>query len=175
MDFRADVIYAGDIRTSEQAKAVAEASLRCPLVVCTLHAKTAAQVINRLQRMGVEDYQLSAALIIVIAQELRRQLCQKCKTAEEGGQFTARGCEACGGTGLSGLTLVGEVLPVTPEISTQLERHAGGERVMKHAVSKDGVLPMREVEKRKAAAGLIELRPEAASDETDDASPRPGA
>jgi hypothetical protein len=46
---------------------------------------------------------------------------------------------------------------------------------MKHAVSKDGILPMREVEKRKAAAGLIERRPEPASDEGTDAPSRPGS
>ena len=173
LDFRADVIYAGDVRTTEQAKMVADAALRCPLVICTLHAKDAAQVINRLQRMEVEDYQLSAALILIIAQELRRKPCPKCRT--NGGRQMGQGCNACGGAGYSGLTLVSEVLPISTEISTQLERHAGGDRIMKHATTKDGVLPMQEVERRKAAAGLIEPRPTATSDETGDTTAQPNA
>jgi type II secretory ATPase GspE/PulE/Tfp pilus assembly ATPase PilB-like protein len=172
LDFRADIIFAGEIRTAEQAKQVFEAALRAPLVVCTFHARDIATTINRLQRMGVESYQMAATLSLVIAQELRRGLCQQCKSADEAQVARAATCQNCSGTGRTGLTMIAEVLPVTPEISAQIERHAPGERIMRQAVSKDGVLTIEEIERRKAAAGLIPPRPQAPGSEAADESAR---
>ena len=172
LDFRADVIFAGEIRTSEQAKQLFEAALRAPLVLATLHARDVATTLNRLQRMGIENYQMAAALSLIIAQELRRQICQECKPTVEGQSERAAACENCSGTGMAGLTIIAEVLPITQEIGAQIERRASGERIMRHAVSKDGVLPIEEVERRKAEAGLIPPRSQDPGIEAVDGSAR---
>lgn len=255
INFNADIIETGDIRTGEQAKMLVEAALRGPLVICTIHARDAASAINRLQRMGVESYQLGATLKLVIAQELRRQLCPHCRfvyrpgfdrdkqtaeaqitlahanlkllaqipatdtigedilstalrelhgelsnttaTEQPAGENilsltiarlnaqakesssqqlreraaelaitlerhrdprTAPGCDKCSGTGYTSRTIISEVLPVTAEITHQLERQATGERIMRHATLKDGVLSMAAIEARKVSRGLIASR-----------------
>lgn len=255
LNFRPDVIDVGNVHTTEQASLTVEAAVRGPFVICTLHATSAASAITRLQRMGIEGHQLSAALRLVISQRLARQFCDRCRyvyrtsflpprdstTQHSETTFVAselaglagttpdslalniihevvddlwreheRGhghseppqesilrraitglrdypqtleskwrlahqiaaalerrldpreaptCQRCSQRGMRGRTVIAEVLEATPEIGAQLERLANGDRIVKHAVAKDGLLTMSEVEKRKVARGLLPQPP----------------
>ncbi|MFX6755194.1 ATPase, T2SS/T4P/T4SS family, partial [Acinetobacter baumannii] len=68
-----DIIMVGEIRDSETAKIATEAALTGHLVIATLHTNDAAQAITRLDEMGVELFNISAALIGVLSQRLVRR------------------------------------------------------------------------------------------------------
>ncbi len=106
-----DVIFVGEMRDAEAAKIAIRASLTGHLVFSSLHTKDAIGSIVRLEEMGVERYQISSALLMVVAQRLVRVLCKKCREAyaatgtelseiginlEPGRRlYRSAGCEAC--------------------------------------------------------------------------------
>ena len=74
-----DIIMVGEIRDHETAKIAVEAALTGHLVIGTLHTNDAAGAVTRLEEMGVESFNISAALVGVLAQRLVRRICTKCK------------------------------------------------------------------------------------------------
>ncbi|MDO4697847.1 MAG: GspE/PulE family protein [Pasteurellaceae bacterium] len=81
-----DVIMLGEIRDEESAKIALRAAQTGHLVLSTLHTNDAPSAIERLQQLGIHEYEISNALLLVIAQRLVRKCCSKC-----GG----KGCEHC--------------------------------------------------------------------------------
>lgn len=81
-----DVIMLGEIRDEESAKMALRAAQTGHLVLSTLHTNDAPSAVERLQQLGIQDYEIKNALLLVIAQRLVRQCCPQCK----GG-----GCEHC--------------------------------------------------------------------------------
>jgi type IV pilus assembly protein PilB len=92
-------------------------------VLSTLHTNDAPSTITRLIDMGVEAFNVSAAVNLVVAQRLVRRICKECKAPatyrpEEIKSLChlgtnlddiraipfmkGKGCEACGGTGYKG-------------------------------------------------------------------------
>ena len=69
----------GEIRDLETANTAIQASLTGHLVLSTLHTKSSFETIERLLNMGVERYDLAAALDIVIAQRLVKKICPQCR------------------------------------------------------------------------------------------------
>lgn len=109
-----DLILVGEIRDSETAGAVVQASLSGHLVFSTLHARDSLGVVPRLLEMGVQPYQLAASLSGVVYQRLLRQLCARCQ--QEGEPV---GCPACHNSGYRGRAAVPELLTASDEL-----RHA---------------------------------------------------
>jgi general secretion pathway protein E len=120
------------MRDAEAAKIAIRAALTGHLVFSSLHAKNAVGTILRLEEMGVERYQISSALLMVVAQRLVRVLCTKCRhaygaTGDELKEigialkpgcrlFRATGCEACDKTGYQGRTGIFELLVMDEEL-----------------------------------------------------------
>eukprot|EP01030_Chromulinospumella_sphaerica_P020621 gene20621-20539_t len=121
-----DVLLVGEIRDAETAAVAVQAAMTGHLVLASVHANDALRVVPRLIDMGVEPYQLAAALLGAAAQRLARRLCQRCKgpaelteaergflerhgVSDDGPFFTARGCTACGGRGTKGRLALSEV------------------------------------------------------------------
>lgn len=100
-----DLILVGEIRDSETAGAVVQASLSGHLVFSSLHARNSVGVVPRLLEMGVQPYQLAASLSGVIYQRLLRLLCSHCQREGE-----PVGCAACHQSGYRGRTAVPELL-----------------------------------------------------------------
>lgn len=122
-----DVILVGEIRDAETAAVAVQAAMTGHLVLASVHANTALAVAPRLTDMGIEPYQLSAALKGAIAQRLIRRLCPACKTEEPASealiayarrlgatapsrQFRPVGCPRCRGIGYSGRLVLAEGL-----------------------------------------------------------------
>lgn len=84
-----DVIMIGEMRDIETARIAVEASMTGHLVLSTLHTNSAAETAARLLDLGVDPYNLSDAILAILAQRLARRICQKCgetvelKAAEE--------------------------------------------------------------------------------------------
>jgi type II secretory ATPase GspE/PulE/Tfp pilus assembly ATPase PilB-like protein len=120
-----DVILVGEIRDKATAAVAVQAAMTGHLVVASVHANTAPAVTSRLLDMGIEPYQLAAALKGSVAQRLVRRLCPHCKQAEAPSEaltafaarfglsvperaFTAVGCPRCHGLGYSGRVVLAE-------------------------------------------------------------------
>ena len=126
-----DVIMVGEIRDDETADVAVKAAQTGHLVLSTLHTNDAPAAIARLIDIGVEPYNLAAALRMVTAQRLVRKLCVACRAPApqsvtalraagfaddqlDGWQpYAANGCAACHGIGYRGRVGVHQVMPVS--------------------------------------------------------------
>ncbi|CAN5449330.1 hypothetical protein BH10PSE16_BH10PSE16_43080 [soil metagenome] len=85
-----DVIMIGEIRDTETAKIVIEASLTGHLVLSTLHTNSASESVVRLLDLGMDAMNFADSLVGIVAQRLVRALCPHC--SQKGhllpGQFT---------------------------------------------------------------------------------------
>ena len=78
-----DVIMIGEMRDQETAKIALEASMTGHLVLSTLHANSASETVSRLLGLNIDPYNLSDALLAILAQRLARKLCNACAHREE--------------------------------------------------------------------------------------------
>lgn len=73
-----DVILVGEVRDAETAKLCFQAAETGHLVLTTLHANGALEVIERLRGLGVESLVLESNLRLSVAQRLEQKLCANC-------------------------------------------------------------------------------------------------
>ena len=73
-----DVIMIGEMRDQETAKIAVEASMTGHVVLSTLHTNSASETAARLLDLDVDPFNLSDALIFILAQRLTRSLCKHC-------------------------------------------------------------------------------------------------
>ncbi|MCY3023843.1 MAG: ATPase, T2SS/T4P/T4SS family, partial [Planctomycetota bacterium] len=118
-----EVIMIGEIRDGETAQVSVQAALTGHLILSTVHAPSAPEVLLRLLHLGVEPYLSASVVSAVLEQRLVRKLCQcsripgTCSPLNVSPEspaepFLAKGCEQCGQTGYKGRMLVAELLPV---------------------------------------------------------------
>ena len=74
-----DVIMVGEIRDKETLSIALEASMTGHLVLTTLHTNSAVQTIDRVNSMGIDMYNFTASLLLVVSQKLIKKLCHSCK------------------------------------------------------------------------------------------------
>jgi len=169
-----DIIMVGEIRDSETAKIATEAALTGHLVIATLHTNDAAQAITRLDEMGVELFNISAALIGVLSQRLVRRICDHCKVEtkpdpevlrrlglgegeiQEAKLYKGMGCERCGGTGYKGRYAIHELLVVDEEIRHAIVAGKSAAEI-KEMARKKGMKTLREDGIYKALQGITTL------------------
>lgn len=169
-----DIIMVGEIRDSETAKIATEAALTGHLVIATLHTNDAAQAITRLDEMGVELFNISAALIGVLSQRLVRKICDSCKVevkpdpevlrrlglseAEIGEVklYKGMGCERCSGTGYKGRYAIHELLVVDDEIRHAIVAGKSATEI-KEIARRKGMKTLREDGIQKAFQGITTL------------------
>ncbi len=73
-----DVILVGEIRDAETADLCIKAASTGHLVLSTLHANGAAEVVGRLINLGIDPYMLKSVLRFTSAQRLVKRLCPSC-------------------------------------------------------------------------------------------------
>ncbi len=134
-----DIILVGEIRDKETGEIAIQAGQTGHYVLSTIHTIDSVEVITRLRKMGLSDYDISSTLATSISQRLIRRLCPKCKkerpfTEEEkaiiekigdkygvkydlsGTTYDAIGCEECNHTGYYERIGIFEILNITEEI-----------------------------------------------------------
>ncbi len=147
-----DVIFVGEMRDAEAAKITLRAALTGHLVFSSLHAKNAIGTIVRLEEIGVERYQISSALLMVVAQRLVRVLCKECSEAYEatGNElndigldfapgsriYRAVGCEVCDNTGYLGRTGIFELLVMDEDLRKAVNEGTNEQVLTKMATEK---------------------------------------
>ncbi|ANB74060.1 type II secretion system protein E [Paraburkholderia phytofirmans OLGA172] len=148
-----DVIMVGEIRDDETADVAVKAAQTGHLVLSTLHTNDAPAAVARLLDIGVEPYNLAAALRMVTAQRLVRRLCAACRAPVpesaaalraagfaddhvDGWQpFGATGCAACHGIGYRGRVGVHQVMPVSDAMREMIVARAGTHELARLAQS----------------------------------------
>jgi general secretion pathway protein E len=111
-----EVILVGEIRDTETAATVFQASLTGHLVISTFHAGSGAGALSRLLDMGIEPYLITSGLRAVVHQRLVRRLCECVLGATAGPPGAAAGssssgCDQCRHTGYRGRLALAEMLP----------------------------------------------------------------
>src|ERR1051326_765892 len=114
----------------------------------SLHTKDAISSVMRLEDLGVEKYQVSSALLMVVAQRLVRVLCKECRESymSKGdelkdigitlpvGQLIHRGkgCSACDNTGYQGRTGIFELLVLDEELRRMINEGSSQQAQFKY-------------------------------------------
>ena len=135
-----DIILVGEIRDKETAEIAMQAGQTGHYVLSTIHTIDAIEVITRLRKMGISNYDIASTLATTVSQRLVRRLCKNCArerdfTKEEldfihgveerngvnfdlDGKKTydAVGCKHCNGVGYYDRIGVFEVLILNDEI-----------------------------------------------------------
>ena len=169
-----DKVMVGEIRDQETAGIAVQAALTGHLVVSTLHANNAFDVVSRFTHMGLDLHELVAALSCVTAQRLVRRLCPSCRVERsyDGGALSAlgldgevapgtrahaaTGCEACDGTGYRGRLVVAELLVLDHVLREMIVERRPASALREHARA-SGMTSLREAALRHAVAGRTSL------------------
>jgi len=143
-----DVILLGEIRDKETAQIAFQAATTGHLVLSTVHTNDAAGAVTRLVDLGLEPYAIAAALNLVVAQRLVRQLCPTCSAPVEVDPDLRRqlhlddatikgpvGCTQCRHGGYRSRLGVYEMLPMSSAVSKLVEAGAGETMVRQQARS----------------------------------------
>lgn len=175
-----DIILVGEIRDLETAEIAMQAGQTGHYVLSTIHTINAVEVITRLRKMGISDYDISSTLATAVSQRLIRKICPHCSvqrpfTDEEktimnklvkkyGMEFdftdkytyNAVGCPKCNNTGYLGRIAAFEILELTEEIRDLV---TNGESSMKirDAALAGGYKPLAVDALKKVHSGLITL------------------
>jgi type IV pilus assembly protein PilB len=78
-----NIIMVGEIRDLETGGIAIKAALTGHMVLSTLHTNSAPETVTRLLDMGLEPFNVSSALNLVLAQRLVRRICSNCKIKYE--------------------------------------------------------------------------------------------
>jgi general secretion pathway protein E/type IV pilus assembly protein PilB len=174
-----DIIMVGEIRDNATAEITVRAALTGHLILSTVHANNSVAAITRLADMGIAPYMTAATLRCIAAQRLVRKLCPHCSQAVKPDKQTAsvfrkynvairdykqaKGCDACGGTGYSGRTVIGEAFQIDYKVETMIERGKSIDEIAAY-YTHNGMTLMAVDGLEKCACGLTsldELRKEA--------------
>jgi type II secretory ATPase GspE/PulE/Tfp pilus assembly ATPase PilB-like protein len=118
-----DVILIGEIRDESTAKAALQAASTGHLVLSTIHANSAREILDRLSELGLSHDRVHDVLLFASAQRLVPRNCPTCKTPDssygpylDAGLRTeffpmrGQGCDSCGYTGIKGRELIFEYM-----------------------------------------------------------------
>ncbi len=160
-----DIILVGEIRDNETAEIAMQAGQTGHYVLSTIHTIDAIEVITRLRKMGVSNYDISSTLATTVSQRLVRRLCPNCAKerpftdkeieimTEIGNKsgvkfdfkgkttFDAVGCKKCNNTGYYGRIGIFEVLILNDDIKELIVKDASPLEIKKVALQ-SGYLPL---------------------------------
>ena len=140
-----DIILVGEIRDKETGEIAIQAGQTGHYVLSTIHTIDSIEVITRLRKMGLSDYDISSTLATAISQRLVRRLCPECKKERKFNQeekdiieligkkynvqfdtngitYDSIGCNHCNNTGYYDRIGVFEILNITEEIKEAIIR-----------------------------------------------------
>jgi type IV pilus assembly protein PilB len=169
-----NIIMVGEIRDLETGSIAIKAALTGHLVLSTLHTNDTPSTITRLLDMGLEPFNLAAALNCLTAQRLLRRICSDCKVettyteeflnsakipldwVSSTTQYKGEGCDACDGTGFKGRQGLYEVLLVNSAIRKAIMANLGTDEIRDVALA-NGMLTLRMDGLKKVERGATTL------------------
>jgi type IV pilus assembly protein PilB len=156
-----DVILVGEIRDKETAEIAIQAGQTGHYVLSTIHTIDAVEVITRLRKIGVPDYDIASTVATTISQRLVRRLCPKCKQEREFSDFekdlikriaekynveldlkkaktyNAVGCDYCNHSGYYDRIGIFEVLNITEELKEMIMSGKSSIEIRKKALEQE--------------------------------------
>ncbi len=160
-----DIILVGEIRDNETAEIAMQAGQTGHYVLSTIHTIDSIEVITRLRKMGISNYDISSTLASSISQRLVRKVCKHCAYEREFKQeekeimnniakqygmelnfegkktYDTIGCEKCNNTGFYDRIAIFEVLTVNDKIKELIVKNASSMEI-KNAALKQGYKPL---------------------------------
>src|SRR6188768_2864286 len=155
-----NIIMIGEVRDLETGGIAIKAALTGHLVLSTLHTNDAPSTITRMIDMGIEAFNVSSAVNLVVAQRLVRRICSGCKAPHQYSEeelapiktspnwvegtttMKGAGCDKCNGTGYKGRAGIYEVMALSPELRRLILRGGSVAEIRDQAVE-DGMLTLR--------------------------------
>jgi type IV pilus assembly protein PilB len=169
-----NIIMVGEIRDLETGGIAIKASLTGHLVLSTLHTNDAPSTVTRLIDMGLEPFNVAAALNLVTAQRLVRRICDNCRVeADYDDQvlemaklpsgwmdqvtlYRGEGCDKCNETGYKGRQGLYEVMAMNAKIRKLIMQEVSTDELQTEAIA-DGMLTLRMDGLRKLEKGITTL------------------
>ena len=160
-----DIILVGEIRDNETAEIAMQAGQTGHYVLSTIHTIDSIEVLTRLRKMGVSNYDIASTLATSVSQRLVRRLCPNCKREREyteqekavlesiikkynlpidlAGKTTyeAVGCPKCNNTGYYDRIAVFEVLILTDNLREMIVNNSSTIEIRERAM-KEGYEPL---------------------------------
>ena len=78
-----DIILVGEIRDTETAEIAMQSGQTGHYVLSTIHTINSIEVITRLRKMGISNYDIASTLSTAISQRLVRKLCPHCRSERD--------------------------------------------------------------------------------------------
>ena len=156
-----DIILVGEIRDLETAEIAMQSGQTGHYVLSTIHTIDAIEVVTRLRKMGISNYDIASTLATSASQRLVRRVCPHCSkereyTEEEkkiiteiGEKYNTKfnlnkkktfdtvGCEKCNYTGFLGRIAAFEVLNLDDEIKQAIMEEKSTIEIRKIAMKKN--------------------------------------
>ncbi len=169
-----NIIMVGEIRDLETGGIAIKAALTGHLVLSTLHTNDAPSTVTRLIDMGLEPFNVAAAVNLVTAQRLLRRICSKCKVEttysdeflesakvprdwyEKTTLYKGEGCDKCNGSGYKGRQGLYEVMAVNSKLRKLIMQEAATDEI-REAALEGGMLTLRMDGLKKAEKGITTL------------------
>ena len=153
-----DIILVGEIRDKETAEIAMQAGQTGHYVLSTIHTIDAVEVITRLRKIGISDYDIASTLSTAISQRLVRRICPYCRKEREytdeekniiqkignkyGVEFNLKGkktyspvgCKRCNNVGFVGRIGVFEILDLDDDIKELVMNGASSIEIRKQAL-----------------------------------------
>lgn len=150
-----DVILIDETPDAETASLAVRAAADRHLVLSTVQAPDAVACLLHLRDLGIQPFQISRILNLIVAQYRTRQICLHCKTATTPSQqvldqlasfkpsrmpttfFTGAGCSKCSTTGFHGHTAFHEFLPMTDNLKQAILHNFDASQIRQAAKAAD--------------------------------------
>ena len=176
-----DVILVGEIRDKETAEISMQAGQTGHYVLSTIHTIDAIEVITRLRKLGVSNYDIASTLATTASQRLVRRLCHECAKEREFNKeelkiiegienkynikfdlkdkktFDAVGCKHCNNIGYLDRIGIFEILQINDEIRELISNGESPIKIKKEAF-KYGYQPLEIDGIRKVIDGTTNLK-----------------
>ena len=175
-----DTILVGEIRDLETAEIAMQSGQTGHYVLSTIHTINAIEVITRLRKLGISDYDIASTLGLSISQRLVRRVCPECAKEREFTEeekaiinkigekynvhydlenkktYTAVGCPHCAQTGYYGRIAVFEIFELTEDIKELVVNGASAIEIRRKAIE-EGYKPLVVDGIQKVVNGLTTL------------------
>ena len=156
-----DVILVGEIRDRETAEIAIEAGQTGHYVLSTIHTIDAVEVVTRLRKMGLSDYDIASTVGTTISQRLLRKICPHCRRERELSDYEkdtimkigqkydyefnldgvktydAVGCDKCNNSGYYDRVGIFEVLNIDDDLSQLIMEGKSSIEIRKKAMEKN--------------------------------------
>jgi general secretion pathway protein E len=181
-----DVIMIGEIRDGTTAGIAIQSSMTGHLVLSTVHTNDTASTVTRFMDFNIQPFQITSAVIGIIATRLLRKLCTHCREAyvptdrelhlmelkrsELGDRKIFKnggGCEKCQGIGYKDRMGIYELLVFNDQIREIITKTQDGKVIKKVAVDQ-GMVTLRTAAIKKVLAGITSLEEAMQNTQADD-------